>query len=79
MTTVNIAFPDALKAFIDEQVAARGYASASDYLTDLVRREQEVHRFRGLIQEGLDSGPGEIVDDAWLDALRAEIGNPGAA
>jgi antitoxin ParD1/3/4 len=79
MTTMNIALPDALKAFVDEQVAARGYASASDYLSDLVRREQEVQRFRGLIQEGLDSEPGEIVDDAWFDALREEIRNPGAA
>ncbi|NWG75507.1 MAG: type II toxin-antitoxin system ParD family antitoxin, partial [Rubrivivax sp.] len=39
MSTMNISLPDDLKAFVDEQVAARAYGSASEYLRALIRRE----------------------------------------
>lgn len=40
MTTMNISLPDELKAFIEEQVAQEGYASASEFFRDLVREAQ---------------------------------------
>ena len=55
MTTMNISLPEGLKAFVDEQVAARGYGSASEYVRDLIRRDEDVQKFRALIQEGLES------------------------
>ena len=54
VTTMNISLPETLKAFIDAQVATRGYASASEYLRELIRHEQDRLRFRDLIAEGLE-------------------------
>ena len=40
MTTMNISLPDEMKAFIEDQIAREGYASASEYFRDLVREAQ---------------------------------------
>ena len=63
MTTVtmNISLTDDLKAFVDTRVKSRGYSSSSEYVRDLLRRDEERakdERFKALIQAGLDSGPG---------------------
>jgi antitoxin ParD1/3/4 len=69
--TMNISLTDDLKAFVDARIQARGYSSASEYMRDLVRRDEErasEERFKALIQEGLDSGP----DPRSWDDLRNE-------
>jgi antitoxin ParD1/3/4 len=58
--TMNISLTEDLKAFVDGRIKARGYSSASEYVRDLVRRDEEravQERFKALIQDGLDSGP----------------------
>ena len=68
---MNISLTDDLKAFVDGRIKARGYSSASEYMRDLVRRDEErasEERFKALIQEGLDSGP----DPRSWDELREE-------
>lgn len=60
-TTMNISLSDELKSFVDERVKSRGYSTHSEYVRDLVRRdEQEAgrERLRALLVEGLASGPG---------------------
>lgn len=37
MATLNVSLPDQLRVWITEQVAEERYASASDYLRDLIR------------------------------------------
>ena len=79
MSTMNISLPDALKAFVDEQVAAEGYGSASEYVRALIRKELDRQRLRALLLEGPASGPSVEVDTAWFDALRERIRRSGAA
>jgi antitoxin ParD1/3/4 len=79
MSTMNISLPNDLKAFVDEQVAARGYASTSEYLRELIRRERDRQHLRALLLEGAASGPGVLADDAFFDSLRDEIRGAGAA
>ena len=38
MSTMNISLPDALNAFVDEQVSQRGYGSSSEYVRELIAR-----------------------------------------
>jgi antitoxin ParD1/3/4 len=73
MTTMNISLDEGLKTFVDAQVTARGYGSASEYVRDLIRRDEDVQKFRALIQEGLESGPGPVADAAFFEDLRARI------
>ena len=67
---MNISLPDSLKAFIDEQIAERGYATSSEYIRDLIRKELEREKFRGLIAEGLQSPSAGSPD---FDGLRERI------
>jgi antitoxin ParD1/3/4 len=61
-TTMNISLPESLKSFVDSRVKNRGYASHSEYLRDLVRKdEQEAAKdeLRALLTKGLESPPGQ--------------------
>lgn len=40
MATLNVSLPDEMRRWIDEQVKTGKYANASDYIRDLVRRNQ---------------------------------------
>jgi antitoxin ParD1/3/4 len=73
MSTMNISLPEELKAFVDQQVAARAYGSASEYVRELLRRERDIEHLRGLLIEGLESGPGRVADAAYFDGLRERI------
>ncbi len=74
MTTMNISLPDDMKAFVDQQVRARGYMSSSEYIRDLVRRAKDIDDFRALIQEGLDSEVPEQSYEDWISVLHAKAG-----
>jgi len=73
MSQLNVSVPPALKSWIDLRVAEGRYSSASDYVRDLVRRDQdaaadETQWLRGLIEEGLASGvidkkPEDIIEE----------------
>ena len=74
MTTMNISLPDAMKAFVEEQVQQGGFSTASEYLRELIRDAQKQsakERLEKLLLEGLDSGPGiEVTPEFWAEARR---------
>jgi len=60
--TMNISLPDTLKAFVDQRVADRGYGSHSEYVRDLVRRDEleaAKDQMRSLMAAGLNSPTGK--------------------
>jgi len=61
MATMTISLPDRMKEWVEEQVEAGDYASSSDYLRDLVRRDREekdarLQALRSKIEASLASG-----------------------
>ena len=52
MGTMNISLPDTLKAFVDEQVAQRGYGTSSEYVRELIRRDQDRVQLKELLLAG---------------------------
>ncbi|WP_418319673.1 type II toxin-antitoxin system ParD family antitoxin [Piscinibacter sakaiensis] len=59
--TMSFALPESMRDYIDERVSTGSYGNTSEYIRDLVRRDQEEQarkRLRDLIEEGLASGPG---------------------
>jgi antitoxin ParD1/3/4 len=70
MTTMNISLPDTLKSFVDEQVAHRGFGTSSEYVRELIRKDQDRQRLRGLLLEGAESPAGAPADAAYFDSLR---------
>ena len=72
MATMNVSLPDAMKQWVEDQVQTGRYGNASDYVRDLVRRDQERayarDEFERLVEEGIASG----VSDLTLDEIFAE-------
>jgi antitoxin ParD1/3/4 len=73
MSTMNISLPETLKAFVDEQVETRGYGTSSEYVRELIRRDQDRQHLRGLLLEGAASQPLPAVDAAYFDRLREDL------
>lgn len=72
ITTMNISLPESLKAFVDSRVKSRGYGSHSEYLRDLVRRDEleaAKDQMRSLLMEGLNSPAGRPWDQVKADLL----------
>jgi antitoxin ParD1/3/4 len=74
MATMNISLPDSLKAWAESRTEIGQYDTMSDYVRDLIRRDQErdaaLVEFRRLVNEGLESGISTAtMDEIWNDAL----------
>ena len=52
MSTMNISLPETLKSFVDSQVSDGDYSSSSEYLRELIRKEQDRVRLRKLLLDG---------------------------
>jgi antitoxin ParD1/3/4 len=70
MSTMNVSLPPALESFVDEQVAERGFASSSEYVRELIRKDQDRQRLRGLLLAGAASDPAPPADAAYFRTLR---------
>lgn len=70
---MSFALPDELRSYIDLRVRSGQYGNTSEYLRELVRRDQEEQakkRLRELIEEGLRSGPGRTLTPKVAAELR---------
>jgi len=57
---MSFALPESLRDYIDARVRSGEYGNTSEYLRDLIRRDQQeqaARRLRELITDGLESGP----------------------
>ena len=74
MSTMNISLPEQMKAFAEAQAKDGRYANVSDYMRDLIRKDQErrqaIAEIQALIDEGLASGPSTPFDMAEFLAER---------
>jgi antitoxin ParD1/3/4 len=78
MATMNISLPDTLKAYVDKQVSERGYGTSSEYVRDLIRREQELGHLRARLLDAAESPiVGEMNQQYFVD-LRKRIRKPAA-
>ncbi len=77
MTTMNVSLPDELKSFVDERVGHGGFGSTSEYVRDLIRRDQERERLRGLLLDGAASPAGPVADDSYFESLRSSVRETG--
>lgn len=70
MSTMNVSLPDALKRFVDDQVSAGDYASSSEYVRELLRRERDRIHLRSLVLEGASSPIAGHADAQYFASLR---------
>ena len=62
MATMNVSLPSPMKTWVEQQSTEGRYANASDYVRDLIRRDQirteAISRMQALVDEGMRSGEG---------------------
>lgn len=73
MSTMNISLPEALKSFVDDQVTTRGYGTSSEYVRELIRKDKDRQRLRGLILAGAASPQDAVIDSEFFDRLRRRV------
>ena len=73
MSSMNISLPAALRSFVDEQVVRCGYATSSEYVRELIRKDQDRQHLRSVLLQGADSAPAEVADAAYFDAPRDRV------
>ena len=73
MSTMNISLPDSLKSFVDEQATQRGYGTSSEYVRELIRKDQDRLHLRGLLLAGAASGSAAPADAVYFNALRKRV------
>ncbi len=78
MVTMNVSLPESMKDWVNEQTRTGRYSNASDFVRDLIRRDQERHDkiagMQRLMNEGRESGVSERSMDGILEAARREAG-----
>jgi antitoxin ParD1/3/4 len=74
MATMNVSLPDPLKDWVEDRVKSGRYANASDYVRDLIRRDQE--RRDGLVRaliEGERSGTSKRTIREIVAAAKSKL------
>jgi len=82
MATMTVSLPDPMKEWIEAQISKGDYASVSDYVRDLVRRDRDRRdhvltrdELRAKLAASLDSGLSvRSVDDIFAEALQLAKG-----
>lgn len=73
MSTMNISLPENMKRFVDDQVSERGYSTSSEYVRELIRKDQDRQQLRGLLLEGAASSPAVPADADYFESLRDRV------
>jgi antitoxin ParD1/3/4 len=67
---MNISLPEKLKKFVDERVTQAGYGTSSEYVRELIRRDQDRLHLRSLLLEGAASPVTGDADEQYFSNLR---------
>ncbi len=75
MATMNVSLPDEMKLWAEAQAQDGRYGNVSDYVRDLIRRDQEravaIAELQALIDEGIASGVSDMnMDEIFEEAMR---------
>ncbi|MCB9992626.1 MAG: type II toxin-antitoxin system ParD family antitoxin [Hyphomicrobiaceae bacterium] len=77
MATMNVSLPDPMKDWVESRAQSGRYSNASDYVRDLIRKDQEreekIAAMQHLVQEGLSSGPGSRSMSDLLGAAKSGL------
>lgn len=71
---MSFALPEPMRHYVSERVRSGEYGNTSEYLRDLIRKDQQeqaARRLRGLIADGLASGDARAFTDEVRQELRS--------
>ena len=72
MAQMNVSLPDPLKEWCEAQVRQGRYSTTSDYVRDLISRDQDAQSGLKALQTAIDEGLASGVSPRSLDEILAE-------
>lgn len=76
MATMNVSLPDKMREWVDEQTRSGRYGNASDYVRDLIRRDQDraakIANMQALVDEARVGGISDLSFDDVIERARAK-------
>lgn len=76
MATMNVSLPEQMKAWVESRTGRGRYANASDYVRDLIRRDQEraaaIAELQVIVDDAIASGESESTLEEILAEARAD-------
>lgn len=72
MATMNVSLPDPMKEWVEAQARTGRYSNASDYVRDLIRRDQERSDKIAAMQRFVDEGLASGISDRSMDEILAD-------
>lgn len=73
MSTMKSRLTESLEDFVNAQVSTRGYSSSSEYVCELICKDLERQRLRGLVLDGAASPRAVVADADYFDNLLSRI------
>jgi antitoxin ParD1/3/4 len=77
MATMNISLPEQMKSWAEAQSEDGKYSNSSDFVRDLIRREQgrreKIAHVQAMVDEGIASGISDRSVDDILREVQAEM------
>ena len=71
MSTMNISLPETLKSFVDTRVSEGGYGTSSEYVRELIRKDHDRLRLRGILLAGATSEKSKtLFAPSYFERLR---------
>lgn len=77
VTTMNVSLPEEMKRWVENQTRTGRFGNSSDYVRELIRRDQErqanVAHMQQMLDEGLQSGVSELTMTDLRKSARSKV------
>ena len=73
MATMNISLPEPMKRWVEAQAEDGRYSNSSDYVRDLIRRDQVRREKIAAMQRLIDEARAEPTLEMTMDEILAEV------
>lgn len=77
MATMNVSLPDLMRQWVESQIKTGHYSNASDYVRDLIRRDQEYKDKREALIKALAAGEKSGVSKRTIDEIWKDVKTKG--
>ena len=72
MAQMNVSVPEPMKDWCEDQVREGRYSTTSDYVRDLIRRDQDSRSRAKVLQAAIDEGLASGISPKSLEEIMAE-------
>jgi antitoxin ParD1/3/4 len=80
MATMNVSLPDQMKEWVEAQAENGRYSNASDYVRDLIRRDQvkteKIAAMQAVVTKSIASGYSDLSPEELFEKIRTRTLRP---